>query len=141
MRESEGNGSLPESKTETPSALPNDSASPDEAFPAAAAGSYTDGVYIGSGTGLRGTTQVQVTVEDGMITDITVLSYADDRQYFTRAQSTVIASILKTQGIDVSTVSGATFSSNSIIEAVADALDLDFTNPNASASGMGHGRH
>lgn len=141
MRESEGNGSLPESKTETPSALPNDSASSDEAFPAAAAGSYTDGVYIGSGTGLRGTTQVQVTVEDGMITDITVLSYADDRQYFTRAQSTVIASILKTQGIDVSTVSGATFSSNSILEAVADALDLDFTNPNASASGMGHGRH
>ena len=141
MRASEGNSSLPESNAESPSALPNDSASPDGALPAAAAGAYTDGVYTGSGTGLRGTTQVQVTVEGGTITDITVLSYADDRQYFSRAQSGVIANVLKTQGIDVSTVSGATFSSNSILEAVADALDLDFTNPNTSASGMGHGRH
>ena len=141
MRTSEGNSSLPESNAEAPAALPNDSASPEEALPAAAAGAYADGVYTGSGTGLRGTTQVQITVENGTITDITVLSYADDWQYFTRAQSGVIANILKTQGIDVSTVSGATFSSNSILEAVADALDLDFTNPNASTSGMGHGRH
>ena len=101
-------------------------------------GIYADGVHTGSGSGLRGSTEVQVTVENGVITEISVLSYADDRQYFSRAQSGVIANILKEQGIDVKTVSGATFSSNSILEAVADALDLDFTNPNASGKGSKH---
>ena len=103
-------------------------------------GPYADGVYTGSGKGLRGTTEVQVTVESGSITNVTVLSYADDRQYFTRAQSSMIAGILKAQSVDVSTVSGATFSSNSILEAVADALGLDFTNPNSS-SGSKKSRH
>ena len=78
--------------------------------------------------------------EDPTITDITVLSYSDDRQYFSRAQSGMITGILNTQSVDVSTVSGATFSSNSILEAVADALDLDYTNPNA-ASDTKHSRH
>ena len=107
---------------------------------AAAEGLYADGVYTGSGKGLRGTTEVQVTVESGSITNVTVLSYADDRQYFTRAQSSMIAGILKAQSVNVGTVSGATFSSNSILEAVADALDLDFTNPN-SASASKKSRH
>ena len=107
---------------------------------AAAEGLYADGVYTGSGKGLRGTTEVQVTVESGSITNVTVLSYADDRQYFTRAQSSMIAGILKAQSVNVGTVSGATFSSNSILEAIADALDLDFTNPN-SASASKKSRH
>ena len=95
---------------------------------------YTDGVYTGTGSGYRGATQVQVTVAGGRITDVTVLSSEDDRQYFSRAQSSLIAAILNAQGVDVSTVSGATFSSNGILEAVADALDIDFTNPNATLS-------
>ena len=102
---------------------------------------YTDGVYTGTGNGYRGATQVQVTVEGGKITDVTVLFYADDGQYFSRAESSLIAAILNAQGVDVSTVSGATFSSNGILEAVADALDIDFTNPNATPGGRGRGRH
>ena len=105
----------------------------------ASSGAFADGVYTGTGTGLRGTTAVSVTVEGGRITDITVTSYQDDAPYFSRAQSGVIGSILSSQGINVSTVSGATFSSNSIIEAVADALELEFTNPNSSHGG--HRRH
>jgi uncharacterized protein with FMN-binding domain len=105
------------------------------------AGAFADGVYTGTGTGLRGTTAVSVTVSGGKIIDITVTSYKDDRQYFTRAQSGVINAILSSQSINVSTVSGATFSSNSIIEAVANALDLEFTNPNSSMSGGHGGRH
>ena len=105
-------------------------------------GSYTDGVYTGSGSGFRGTTTVQVTVENGAITDITVTSYDDDPQFFSRAKDSVIAAILSAQSVDVDTVSGATFSSNSIREAVADALSVDFTNPNDSSEGRGmHGRH
>ena len=85
-------------------------------------GNYKDGVYIGVGEGFRGTTQAQVTVEDGYITDITVLSFQDDREFFQKAQSAVINAILTEQTPDVSAVSGATFSSNSIMDAVADAL-------------------
>ena len=100
----------------------------------------SDGVYTGTGTGYRGQTQVTVTVEGGRITDITVESYADDGQYFNRAQSGVIDAILQNQNLNVQTVSGATFSSNGILEAVADALNVDFTNPNSTMS-SGHGRH
>lgn len=85
-------------------------------------GDYKDGVYTGVGEGFRGTTEVQVTVEDGYIADITILSFRDDREFFHKAQSAVINAILTEQTADVSTVSGATFSSNSIMDAVADAL-------------------
>ena len=77
---------------------------------------------------------------NGEISSITVDSYEDDSQYFNKAKTSVINSIISSQGIDVSTVSGATFSSNSIIEAVANALDLQFTNNNEqlASSGKGH---
>ena len=106
-----------------------------EEEPQSERGGYADGVYTGYGTGFRGTTSVTVTVENGRITDITVNSYQDDGKYFSKAKSGVIAAILSNQSVSVSTVSGATFSSNSIIEAVADALELEFTNPNASSGG------
>lgn len=88
-------------------------------------GSYTDGVYTGVGAGFRGDTEVQVTVENGYITDITVLSYEDDTEFFQKAQSTVPGQIISEQSIDVQGVSGATFSSNSIIDAVANALGIE----------------
>ena len=75
-----------------------------------------------------------------MITDITVTSYADDNKYFSRAQSGIIQRILSAQSTDVDTVSGATFSSNGLIEAVSDALGIEFTNPILSMSGP-RGRH
>ncbi len=97
-----------------------------------------DGTYTGSGTGLRGTTTVSVSVAGGKITDIQVVSYEDDQQYFERAESTMVSEVLAAQSLGVDTVSGATFSSNSILEAVANALDIDFTNPNSSLSLGGH---
>lgn len=98
-------------------------------------GNYKDGVYTGVGEGFRGTTQVQVTVEDGYIADITVLSFRDDREFFQKAQSIVINAILTEQTYDVSVVSGATFSSNSIMDAVADALGAGPARQEQSAGG------
>lgn len=92
-------------------------------------GSWKDGVYTGEGEGFRGTTKVQVTVEDGYIADITVLSFQDDREFFQKARSAVIDAILTEQTADVDAVSGATFSSNSIMDAVADALGTDSGGP------------
>lgn len=105
------------------------------------AGRYEDGVYTGTGNGFRGETKVTVTVENGEITDITVDSYQDDKQFFSSAESGVISEILREQDTDVDAVSGATFSSNGIKEAVADALGIDFTNPNSSAERGHGGRH
>ena len=105
------------------------------------AGQFADGVYTGTGNGFRGATNVTVTVENSEITDITVNSYSDDEQFFSRAESGVISSIIKSQSTDVDAVSGATFSSNGIKEAVADALGIEFTNPNSTQQRGHGGRH
>lgn len=101
-----------------------------------------DGAYTGSGTGFRGETSVSVTVTNGYITSIQVTDYRDDERYFSRAETTVINEILAGQTPDVDAVSGATYSSNGIMEAVADALGIDFTaaTPTGGREG-GHGRH
>ena len=95
-------------------------------------GVFADGVYTGTGTGFRGETSVIVTVSGGKITDITVNSYQDDDRFFNSASYGVISSIISGQTTEVDTVSGATFSSNGIIEAVSNALGIDFTNPNST---------
>lgn len=105
-----------------------------------AAGQYADGVYTGSGTGFRGETVVEVTVQNGLITGITETSKQDDDQFFYRAWTTVTEEILADQAVEIDAVSGATFSSNSIMEAVSDALGLAFENPNSSLP-SGHGGH
>ena len=61
----------------------------------------------------------------GEITNIEVLSYRDDRNFFERAKG-VIDSILSKQTVEVDTVSGATYSSRGIIAAVADALNIEY---------------
>ena len=94
-----------------------------ESAPSAA--QYADGVYTGQGNGFRGVISAQVTVEGGRITDVTILSSRDDGDFFQRAQTGVIPAILQAQSVGVSAVSGATYSSRGILEAVADALQLD----------------
>ncbi len=81
-----------------------------------------DGVYTGSGRGFRGSITVEVTVESQMITDITVISSNDDAKWFNRAL-TLIDEIIDGQSADISVVSGATYSSNGILDAVKDALE------------------
>lgn len=100
-------------------------------------GSNTDGVYTGVAADFRGDTEVQVTVENGYITDITVLSYKDDEEFFQKAQSSIPDQIISEQSIDVQGVSGATFSSNGILESVADALNVNFDNHNQYNSKKG----
>ncbi|MGN1457352.1 MAG: FMN-binding protein, partial [Acutalibacteraceae bacterium] len=60
--------------------------------------------------------------------------------FFSKAKSSVISEIISKQSTAVSTVSGATFSSNGIIEAVSNALEIEFENPNATMGGHRHGR-
>ena len=83
---------------------------------------YKNGTYEGSGTGYGGTITVQVTLEDDTITAVNVVSApGEDSAYLSQGES-VINSIISEQSTDVDTISGATFSSTGILEAVNDAL-------------------
>ncbi len=106
-----------------------------------ASGTYSDGVFKGSGEGFRGDIDVTVTVENGIISDISIESYKDDREFLQKAKNGVISAIISSQSTDVDAVSGATFSSNGIKEAVADALGIEFTNPNSTQQRGHGGRH
>lgn len=89
---------------------------------AEAASPYADGTYNGEAQGYGGTVSVAVTIQDGTITDVAIVSAKqEDAAYFDAAKS-VIDEILEAQTTAVDTVSGATFSSNGILHAVADAL-------------------
>ncbi len=101
-------------------------------------GKYTDGTYTGSGQGYRGNTTVSVEVSNGVISSIDIVSSGDDMEFLNMARSAVISEIIASQSVDVSTVSGATFSSNGIISAVADALGIEYTNSNGTLE-RGHG--
>lgn len=83
---------------------------------------YKNGTYEGSGTGYGGTITVQVILEDDTITAVSVVSApGEDSAYLSQGEN-VISSILSEQSTDVDTISGATFSSTGILEAVNDAL-------------------
>ena len=84
-------------------------------------GALKDGSYTGSARGYSGTTQVTVTVSGGKITAIAVDSHGDTSSYFNSAKG-VISKMIEKQSTDVDAVSGATYSSWGIINAVADAL-------------------
>lgn len=92
------------------------------AFDAEATSPYADGTYNGEAQGYGGTVSVAVTIQDSTITDVAIVSAKqEDAAYFDAAKG-VIDEILEAQTTAVDTVSGATFSSNGILHAVADAL-------------------
>lgn len=82
---------------------------------------YKDGVYFGVGEGFSGDMTVAVVIQDKTITAVVITESEDDAAFLNRAKG-VTENILKKQSTDVDAVSGATFSSNGIIEAVKDAL-------------------
>ena len=81
---------------------------------------YKNGTFEGSGTGYGGTITVQVTLEDDTITAVSVAP-GEDSAYLSQGEN-VINSVISEQSTDVDTISGATFSSTGILEAVNDAL-------------------
>lgn len=85
------------------------------------AAAYKDGTYYGSGTGFGGPLKVMVEISGGKIASIQIVENSDGSDYISKAAS-LIDSIITTQNTNVDTVSGATYSSVGIIQAVRDAL-------------------
>ncbi len=80
-----------------------------------------DGTYYGTGEGYQSDITVAVTVEDGRVTKVKVVSHADDQTYLEHAKKLLVA-MVDQQSFDVDVASGATFSSRGIIAAARDAL-------------------
>ena len=90
---------------------------------AGAGGTYKDGTYTGSAQGFGGDIKVKVTVSGQKISaiDITEAS-GEDEAYLSMAKD-IINTMLDKQTADVDTVSGATYSSTGIKNAVTQALE------------------
>ena len=106
-------------------------------------GTYKDGVYEGTGKGFQGNITVSVRIKHSKIVEIKLIkNEKDDAAYFNRAWAEVPYNIIAMQTANadkVDVVSGATYSSNGIMEAVRNALKKavakkDNTNSNPSNS-------
>lgn len=83
---------------------------------------YNDGVYEGTAEGFNDDITVSVVIKDKTIKYIFVKSQDDDPAFFNRAVK-LLDEIVEKQLVDVDTVSGATYSSKGLINAVKKALD------------------
>ena len=109
--------------TSTAAASNTDNTNTSGSSPTSTKNSYKDGTYTGTGSGFRGgTTEMSVTIKDNKITNVSTVSNQDTPDFYQRAESSLPSQIVSAQSTTVDTVSGATYSSNGIIDAVKDAL-------------------
>ena len=85
-------------------------------------GLVADGTYEGIGEGLFGPIKVSVTVQGGKIIEVKVIEHSESEGIADPAISGIPKAIVEKQQLDVDVVSGATFTSKGIIEAVKNAL-------------------
>ena len=91
-------------------------------------GTAQTATVTGSSTDTRwGPVQVQITVANGEITDVTVVEYptgnGKDRQINARAIPLLVQETLDAQSADIDMVSGATVTSDGYVESLQAALD------------------
>ena len=88
------------------------------------AGPYaTDGVFSGSAQGYGGPVNMQVTIENGYIEDVQVISAPnEDAPYLSQAVK-LLDVIKDEQTVNVDTVSGCTYSSVGILNGTKEALE------------------
>lgn len=83
---------------------------------------YNAGTYEGVAGGRNGDVKVSVTVDESKITAVEVTENKETEGIADGALKDVPAAIVKENKADVDTVSGATLTSNAIIEATKEAL-------------------
>ena len=89
---------------------------------------YADGVYVGSSRGYGGTVRVQVTMENGSITEIGILDASHETKQFLRRTKRLLTTIVEAQSWEVDAVSEATYTSRGILGAVQNALTGEVVN-------------
>ena len=89
---------------------------------------YADGVYVGSSRGYGGAVQVQVTMENGSITEVEVLDASHETKQFLRRAKRLLTTVVDAQSWEVDAVSEATYTSRGILGAVQNALTGEVVN-------------
>jgi uncharacterized protein with FMN-binding domain len=87
-----------------------------------AAPEQADGIYEGIAQGYRGPIRVQVRIEAGTITEITIIDSAEDRSVGGIAMEELLELVLQYNTTDVDAISGATESSEAFLAAVENAI-------------------
>lgn len=113
--------------TPPPTPAPTPAPQPVQTQPATPAGRYRDGTYTGSSVDVfYGFVQVQATVSGGNLTDVTFLSYPNDRrqsqQINAYAMPRLVQQALSAQSAQVSGVSGASETTIGFRQSLAAAL-------------------
>lgn len=83
-----------------------------------------DGTFTGTGTGFGGEIKSSVTIKNGKITNIKILSASGETPSYLKRAKSVLSLVIDKQTYNVDSVSGATYSSNGIIESIKNALKL-----------------
>ena len=83
---------------------------------------YTDGVYKGVGNGNGGPIELEVSVTDGKVADIKVLSQKETAILSDGAFEQLLAGVIENQSLNLDSITGATVTSFGIMTAVKDAL-------------------
>ena len=81
-----------------------------------------DGTYTASAQGMDGPVDIELTVKDNEITEITVVEDNETAGVGVKALEIIPAQVVETQSLAVDSVSGATISSAAIKAAIADAI-------------------
>ncbi|MGI6193361.1 MAG: FMN-binding protein [Christensenellales bacterium] len=87
-----------------------------------AATGFNAGTYTGKGQGRNGDVTVKVTFSDTAIVSVDVVDHKETEGIYERAVEEVSRDIVGKQRLDVDVVSGATYTSNAIIQAVTDCV-------------------
>lgn len=83
---------------------------------------YKEGIYYGTAEGYNGDITVAIVIQEQTLKAVLVTEEEDDATFFNRAMD-VVKQMMKTQSTEVDTVSGATYSSKGLIQAVKNALE------------------
>lgn len=86
-------------------------------------GTYKDGTYTGSAQGFGGEIKVKVTVSGQKISAINITEASGEDEAYLSMAKDIINTMVDQQTVDVDTVSGATYSSTGIKNAVTQALE------------------
>lgn len=86
------------------------------------AGIYTPGTYTGTAAGKNGDVKVEVTFSANAIDSVKVVEHSETAGISDGAIENIPTAIVENQSLAVDTVSGATITSDAILNAVADAV-------------------
>lgn len=109
-----------DSDKKTDPVTPTDPDTPDT--PVTPTGKYSDGTYEGFARGFDGFMYVSVVIQSGKIASIDITQTNDNEPYLSDAKTLIDVIIQKQTTDGISAVSGATYSSNGILNSVKKAL-------------------